>query len=73
MYKAPLSAESLMEQEVRQLFERHTIAEIKVREDLTRYPFTPPLLFHLSSLHQSIFFLLPSSPIFWSLVDSIYL
>lgn len=36
MYKAPLSAESLMEQEVRQLFERHTIAEIKVREDLTR-------------------------------------
>jgi len=36
MYKAPLSAETLIEQEVRQLFERHTIAEIKGREDLTR-------------------------------------
>ncbi len=60
MYKAPLSAESLMEQEVRQLFERHTIAEIKVREDLTRYsPSLPPSLsiFHL---HPSIYSLSPS-------------
>jgi hypothetical protein len=37
MFKPPISPEALIEQEVRQIFERHTIAEIKVREDLTRY------------------------------------
>jgi hypothetical protein len=58
MYKAPLSAETLIEQEVRQLFERHTIAEIKGREDLTRCalhsnsPYTPPLYkIPIASLH----------------------
>lgn len=32
----PLNPDTLLEQEVRQLFERHNVAEIKVREDLTR-------------------------------------